>query len=112
MWGESQAERWEVLWVDYGGQVTRLWAQPMAVAFGQGSRLSRHWRTPTCWLSSRMVATPCSMFGLPARIDDAATLQFDETAKVCAALSWALPLLAGHYPLAMRNLDCISASGL
>lgn len=51
------------------------------------------------------------MFGLPARIDDAAALQFDETAKVCAALSWALPLLAGHYPLAMRNLDCISASG-
>lgn len=60
---------------------------------------------------SRVVATACAMFGMPARIDDAATLQFDETAKVCAALSWVLPLLAGHYPLATRNLDCVSVSG-
>src|SRR5690606_20124026 len=28
VWCESQQERWEVLWLDYGGQVELLWAQP------------------------------------------------------------------------------------
>jgi hypothetical protein len=35
-----------VLWLDYGGQVERLWAQPMAIAFGHESRLSGHWHVP------------------------------------------------------------------
>lgn len=39
VWCESQQERWEVLWLDYGGQVELLWAQPLAIAFGHGSRL-------------------------------------------------------------------------
>ena len=43
VWCESQEERWEVLWLDYGGQVDRLWAQPGAITFGHGSRLSGHW---------------------------------------------------------------------
>jgi len=38
VWCESQQERWEVLWLDYGGQVELLWAQPLAIAFGHGSR--------------------------------------------------------------------------
>ncbi|MFT4228969.1 MAG: hypothetical protein QM602_01620 [Microbacterium sp.] len=46
VWCESQEERWEVLWLDYGAQVERLWAQPLAVAFGHGSPLAGHWHIP------------------------------------------------------------------
>lgn len=28
VWCESQEERWEVLWLEFSGQVERLWAQP------------------------------------------------------------------------------------
>lgn len=110
VWCESQAERCEVLWLDYGGQVSRLWAQPMAVAFGHGSRLSGHWHIPD--LLAQFIDGTYGLLDVrpAARIDDAATLQFDETAKVCAALGWRYRVLAGHDPLATRNLDCISAS--
>ena len=110
VWCESQEERWEVLWLDYGGQVDRLWAQPMAVAFGHGSRLSGHWHVPDL-----LAQFADGSYGLldvrpDALVDDAARLQFDETAKVCAALGWHYRVLTGHDPLATRNLDCVSAS--
>lgn len=46
VWCESQEERWEVLWLEYSGQVERLWAQPVAITFGHGSRLSGHSHFP------------------------------------------------------------------
>ncbi|SIR92266.1 hypothetical protein [Microbacterium sp. RURRCA19A] len=42
MWYESQEERWEVLWLEFSGQVEKLWAQPVATTFGHGSGLL-HW---------------------------------------------------------------------
>lgn len=110
VWCESQEERWEVLWLDYGGLVDRFWSQPMAVAFGHGSSLSGHSHVPDL-----LAQFTDGSYGLldvrPAElVDERARLQFDETAKVCAALGWQYRVLTGHNPLATRNLDCISAS--
>ena len=110
VWCESQEERWEVLWLDYGGQVDRLWAQPMAIAFGHGSRLSGLWHVPDL-----LAQFTDGSYGLldvrPAElVDESARQQFEETAKVCGALGWHYRVLTGHDPLATRNLDCISAS--
>lgn len=110
VWCESQEERWEVLWLDYGGQVDRLWAQPMAIAFGHGSRLSGHWHVPD--LLAQFTDGSYGLFDVrPIRlVDDQARVEFDETAKVCSALGWQYRVLTGHDPQATRNLDCISVS--
>ena len=46
VWCESQEERWEVLWLEFSGQVEKLWAQPVAITFGHGSRLSGYSHFP------------------------------------------------------------------
>lgn len=102
VWCESQEERWEVLWLDYGGQVDRLWAQPMAIAFGHGSRLSGLWHVPDL-----LAQFTDGSYGLldvrPAElVDESARQQFEETAKVCGALGWHYRVLTGHDPLATR----------
>jgi hypothetical protein len=84
VWCESQEERWEVLWLDYGGLVDRLWSQPMAIAFGHGSRLSGHWHVPDL-----LAQFTDGSYGLldvrPAElVDERARLQFDETAGTAA----------------------------
>ncbi|WP_417555645.1 TnsA-like heteromeric transposase endonuclease subunit [Microbacterium sp.] len=110
VWCESQAERWEVLWLDYGGQVERLWTQPMAIAFGHGTRLAGHWHVPD--LLAQFTDGSYGLFDVrPAeRIDERARMQFDQTAKVCDTLGWHYQVLTGHDPLATQNLDCLSAS--
>lgn len=110
VWCESQEERWEVLWLDYGGQVERLWPQPMAIVFGHGARLAGYWHVPD--LLAQFIDGSYGLFDVrPAeRVDDAARLQFDETAKVCATLGWHYRVLTGHDTLATRNLDTVSAS--
>lgn len=110
VWCESQAERWEVLWLDYGGQVERLWSQPFAVAFGHASPLSGHWHVPD--FLARFTDGSYGLFDVrPAdRIDDRADAQFAETARVCGRLGWHYRVLAGHDRLATQNLDCVSAS--
>lgn len=110
VWCESQEERWEVLWLDYGGQVERLWAQPMAIAFGHGTRLAGYWHTPD--LLAQFTDGSYGLFDVrpAARVDDGARLQFDETAKVCDALGWNYRVLTGHDTLATQTLDCLSAS--
>ncbi|WP_282858958.1 hypothetical protein [Pseudoclavibacter helvolus] len=110
IWCESQEERWEVLWLDYGGQVERLWAQPAAISFGRGSRLAGKSHFPD--LLAQFADGTYGLFDVrPAeRIGDKARLQFSETAKVCEALGWQYKVLYGHDPLATRNLDCLSAS--
>lgn len=110
VWCESQAERWEVLWLDYLGEVERLWAQPFAIAFGHDSRLAEYWHVPD--LLAEFID---GSFGLldvrPAgRIDDRARTQFEETAKVCSVLGWHYQVLTGHDYRATQNLNCLSAS--
>lgn len=110
VWCESQEERWGVLWLDYGGQVERLWAQPMAIAFGHGTRLAGYWHVPD--LLAQFIDGSYGLFDVrPAeRVDDAARLQFDETAKVCETLGWHYRVLTGQDTLSTRNLDTLSAS--
>lgn len=110
VWCESQEERWAVLWLDYGAQVERLWAQPMAVAFGHGSPLAGHWHIPD--LLAQFTDGSYGLFDVrPAeRIDDRARHQFTETAKLCETLGWHYRVLTGHDPLATQNLNCLSAS--
>lgn len=110
VWCESQEERWEVLWLDFGGQVERLWAQPMAIAFGHGSRLAGHWHIPD--FLAQLTDGTYGLFDVrPAkRVDDHARIQFAETADVCETLGWRYRVLTGHDARATRNLDCLSAS--
>lgn len=110
VWCESQEERWEVLWLDYGAQVERLWAQPMAIAFGHGTRLAGHWHVPD--LLAQFIDGSYGLFDVrPAeRVNDDARMQFDETARVCEELGWSYRVLTGHDKLATQNLDCLSAS--
>ncbi|MGP6176482.1 hypothetical protein ACTU6U_04170 [Microbacterium sp. A196] len=110
VWCESQEERWEVLWLDYGGQVERLWAQPLAIVFGHGSRLSGASHTPD--FLAQFTDGTYGLFDVrPAnRIDDHAELQFSESANVCADLGWHYRVLTGHDRLATQNLNSLSAS--
>ena len=39
VWCESQEERWQLLWLDDGGQIDRIWCQPMRINFGRDTRL-------------------------------------------------------------------------
>lgn len=110
VWCESQEERWEALWLDYGGQVERLWAQPMAIAFGHGSRLSGDWHFPD--FLARFTDGSYGLFDVrPAELIDSHTrIVFDQTAGVCDLVGWHYAVLTGHDALATRNLDCLSAS--
>ncbi|GAA2051745.1 hypothetical protein [Leifsonia soli] len=110
IWCESQAERWEVLWLDFSGEVERLWAQPLAIAFGLDSRLAEYWHIPDFMAQFRN-----GSFGLydvrpVERIDDRAKLQFEETAKVCNVLGWQYKVLTGHDIRATQNLNGLSVS--
>lgn len=110
VWCESQEERWEVLWLEFSGQVEKLWAQPVAITFGHGSRLSGYSHFPDL-----MALFTDGSYGLldvrPADlIDDAARVQFGETAAVCDALGWRYRVLTGHDKRATGNLDSLSAS--
>lgn len=110
VWCESQQERWEVLWLDYGGQVERLWTQPLAITFGHGTRLSGDSHVPD--LLAHFADGSLGLFDVrpAARIDDRARIQFDETAKICGTLGWHYKVLTGHEDRATANLDCLSAS--
>ena len=110
VWCESQEERWEVLWLEYSGQVERLWAQPVAITFGHGSRLSGYSHFPDL-----LALFADGSYGLldvrPAeRVDDAARIQFGETAAACGVLGWRYRVLTGHDKRATGNLDSLSAS--
>ncbi|WP_136025481.1 MULTISPECIES: hypothetical protein [unclassified Microbacterium] len=110
VWCESQQERWEVLWLDYGGQVERLWAQPLAIAFGRSSRLSGFSHFPD--FLAQFTDGSLGLFDVrPAkRVDDDALVQFKATAEICEVLGWRYLALTGHDDLATANLDCLSAS--
>ncbi len=110
VWCESQLERWEVLWLDYSGQVERLWSQPLALTFGHGTRLSGDSHVPD--LLALFADGSLGLFDVrPAeRIDEHARVQFDETATICGTLGWRYKVLTGHDNRATANLDCLSAS--
>jgi len=82
VWCESQQERWEVRWLDYGGQVELLWAQPLAIAFGHGSRLLGESHVPD-FLAQFTDGSPGLLDVRPAElVTDHARVQFEETANL------------------------------
>ncbi|MCT9002343.1 hypothetical protein [Microbacterium memoriense] len=107
VWCESQEERWELLWLDFGAQVERLWAQPMAIAFGHGSRLAGYSHVPD--FLAQFTDGSYGLFDVrpEERLKLATRLQFDETAKTCETLGWHYRVLTGHDTLATRNLDLL-----
>lgn len=110
IWCESQEERWEVLWLDFSGQVERLWSQPLALTFGHGTRLSGDSHVPD--LLAEFTDGSFGLFDVrpTPRFNDRARVQFEETATVCDALGWHYTVLTGHDHRATANLDCLSAS--
>ena len=97
-------------WLDYGGQVDKLWSQPMAIAFGLEPRAAGSWHVPD--FLAQFTDGSYGLFDIrPAElIDKRARLVFDETENVCNVLGWHYRVLGGHDTLATRNLDCLSMS--
>ncbi|WP_172400060.1 hypothetical protein [Microbacterium sp. LEMMJ01] len=110
VWCESQNERWEALWLDFGGQIENLWSQPLAIHFGKGSKLAGESHFPD--FLGLTTEGGYALFDVKPRdqIDEHDELQFGETAKVCRLLGWHFQVLEGHNPHATQNLYCISAS--
>lgn len=86
VWCESQFERDELMWLDFGGQVRRVWSQPFGVVFGVRSPLAGHWHVPDFLLQMVDVSYTLRDVKPRERIDDYAQLMFDETARVSANL--------------------------
>lgn len=110
VWCESQEERWEVLWLDYGGQVERLWSQPFAISFGRRSPLSGYAHFPD--FLGQFTDGSYGLFDERPEvlIDERARLQFSETAAVSDLLGWRYQVMSGHDSRATGNLECLSAS--
>lgn len=110
VWCESQEERWQLLWLDFGGQIQRIWSQPLALIFGRESKLFGHAHIP-----DHMAQFVDGSFGLfdtkhPDRVDDLAQAQFEATEEVCRNLGWHYRALVGYDRQATRNLNCLSSS--
>ncbi|MEJ1089765.1 TnsA-like heteromeric transposase endonuclease subunit [Microbacterium sp. Mu-80] len=110
VWCESQFERDELMWLDFGGQVQKVWSQPFGVVFGMRSPLAGHWHVPDFLLQLSDGSYALRDVKPLDRIDDYAQLQFDETARVSAALGWPYEVLSGHSVHATRIVEWLSAS--
>ena len=110
VWCESQEERWELLWLDYGGQVERLWSQPFVISWGRRSRLAGRSHCPD--FLGQFTDGSYGLFDVrpEARIDERARLQFEETAAMCDLTGLRYQVLSGHDGRATGNLECLSAS--
>lgn len=110
IWCESQEERRELLWLDYGGQLQRVWSQPFAISWGRRSRLSGLSHFPD--YLGQFIDGTYGLFDVRplSRIDERARLQFDETAAMCELTGLRYQVLSGHDGRATGNLECLSAS--
>ena len=110
VWCESQTEKSEVMWLDYGGQVERMWSQPFAVVFGHDTTMARRWHVPD-FLAELADGRMCALDVRPKELvqpDD--RRKFDATADVCSALGWGYQLLTGHDRNATDVLRWLAAS--
>ncbi|WP_455132482.1 hypothetical protein [Microbacterium aurum] len=83
VWCESQAEKAEVMWLDFEGLITKLWPQPFVICFPpEVAGAVSH--TPD--FLGTTVDGHLTLFDVrPAeRIDERARRQFELTAEVCA----------------------------
>ncbi|AQY00310.1 hypothetical protein B2G67_01570 [Microbacterium foliorum] len=110
VWCESQFERDELMWLDFGGQVAKVWSQPFGVVFGVRSPMAGHWHVPDFLLQMSDDSYAVRDVRPKERIDKSAQLQFDETAVVSATLGWHYQVLSGHSIHATRVVEWLSAS--
>lgn len=110
VWCESQTEKQEVMWMDFTGEVERLWPQPFAVVFGEGSACRQAWHVPD-FLGVRPDGQLVLYDVRPAHlIDERAHSQFEATALVAGALGWSYHVLTGRNRMATRVLSVLKAS--
>jgi len=110
IWCESQTEKEEVMWLDFTGEVERLWSQPFAITFGEDVRGAGAWHVPDF-----LGVQPNGRLKLydvrPAeRIDDKARKKFDATRRVCELLGWPYEVLNGRDRDVTRVLSWVKAS--
>ncbi|MFJ4998476.1 TnsA-like heteromeric transposase endonuclease subunit [Microbacterium sp. NPDC088619] len=110
VWCESQFERDELMWLDFGGQVERVWSQPFGLVFGVRSPMAGHWHVPDFLLQMSDGSYAVRDVKPKERIDEHAQLQFDETARVSTTLGWHYLVLSGHSLHATRVVEWLSAS--
>lgn len=109
VWCESQAEKAEVMWLDFEGVFTKLWPQPFVICFPpEVSGAVSH--TPD-FLGAAEDGRLALFDVRPAdRIDERARRQFSLTAEVCETLGWPYEVLSGRETTATMNLEWLKAS--
>ena len=111
VWCESQAEKDEVMWLDYLGDVVKVWPQPLLIAAPRAMP-GFTWHVPDFLALSRDGAI--SLFDVrPAElIDQKAARWFEATAQICAELGWPYQVLDGtdRSRATTKNLRWLKAS--
>lgn len=111
VWCESQYEKNQVMWLDWQGEVQRLWPQPFAIVW-PASTVGLRWHVPD-FLGLSYDGRAKVFDARPAeRMNDRVKLQFAMTAEVCAELGWPYQVLdgAGQSPQATENLKWLKAA--
>jgi hypothetical protein len=92
VWCESQFEKDRLMWLDWEGEVRRLWAQPFAIVFPP-SKDGLSWHVPD-FLGQFNDGTLHLYDVKPERQrDQTAEAQFIRTAEICHELGWPYHLL-------------------
>lgn len=108
VWCESQAEKAEVMWLDFEGVFTKLWPQPFAICFpAEVKGAVSH--TPDFLGATDDGCLTLFDVRPVDRIDERARRQFDLTSEVCRTLGWPYQVLSGRDEIATGNLEWLKA---
>lgn len=110
VWCESQYEKDQVMWLDWQGEVQRLWSQPFAIVW-PASTVGLRLHVPD-FLGLLHDGRVKVFDARPAeRMNDRVKRQFAMTAEVCAELGWPYEVLdgTGQSPRATENLKWLKA---
>lgn len=111
VWCESQEEKDQLMWLDWEGEVQRLWPQPFAIVF-PASVPRNDWHVPD--FLGLLSDGSLKLFDVRPRerISEHVASQFALTAQVCAVLGWPYQVLdgTGQTPRATQNLKWLKAT--
>lgn len=105
---ESALEADNLLNLEHSGLVARVASQPMLMLFRAGSKVLRHF--PDFFAVHTNGDLVVYNVKPAARMNDKVRDQFDETARVCAAIGWRHEVLHEPHPVKNRNLQCLRAA--
>lgn len=111
VWCESQAEKNELLWLDWQGALTKVWSQPLALIHAHGTEGARY-HVPDFMGMTYEGRIRLYDVRPAARIDPRTQRQFDLTAAACDELGWTYTVLdgAGRSVRASLNLQWLKAA--